>query len=55
MLKDFGNDLTSSSFIGDIASEIIRGPSVWLGEMSILGIVPPTDSEVVGEDRPYSY
>lgn len=53
MFKDFGNDLTSSSFTGEIGEDI-KGPSVWLGEMSILGVVP-SGTEVVGNAKPYTF
>lgn len=54
MHQDFGSDMVSAFFTGTVNSSPIAGPSVWMGEMSIFGIVPPGDTITIG-GRPYAF
>ena len=54
MHQDFGLDMVSSLFTGSVDLIDIAGPSVWIGEMSITGIVPPGDTVTLG-GRPYAF
>lgn len=55
MLQQFGLDMFSSSFTGELTPSLpIQGKSSWIGEISVLGVVPPSE-EVTGTPRPYSF
>lgn len=54
MNLQFGQDLVPSSFVGSVAGISIAGPSFWIGEMSIAGVVPP-GSTVTEGSKPYAF
>lgn len=54
MHQDFGLNMVPSSFTGSVGSISVVGPSVWIGEMSITGVVPLGETITVGA-RPYAF
>lgn len=54
MYQQFGLDMFSSSFVAEVASIALQGKSPWIGEMSILGVVPDSTT-VTGTSRPYTF
>lgn len=53
MTIDLGADILTSSFTGSAGSFLIRGPSVWLGEIAADGSIPPGDEEI--PDKNYAF
>lgn len=54
MFQLFGLDMFASSFLAVVNSIDVAPRSVWIGEMSIAGVVP-TSTEVTGDSRPYTF
>lgn len=54
MYQQFGLDMFSLLFTATVNSVLIRPPSVWIGEMSITGVVP-TGTTATGDSRPYTF
>jgi hypothetical protein len=44
MNVQFGLDQIASSFVGLVNLDRVTGPGVWIGEMSITGVVPDVTS-----------
>jgi len=50
--KQFGLDQIPTEFTGAVAGEIVTGPGVYLGRMSLIGLVPTPGSL---DDDPSNY
>lgn len=44
MTQQFGLDQIPADFTGAVAGEIVTGPGVYLGRMSLIGLVPTPGS-----------
>lgn len=55
MFQQFGLDMFSLLFIALVNSTLVVPRSVWIGEMSITGVVPDGTTTVEGDQRPYTF
>ena len=55
MFQQFGLDMFSLLFTALVNGVVITAKSVWIGEMSITGVVPDNTTTVTGDSRPYTF
>ena len=53
--QQFGLDMFSPTFFALIDAVLAAAPSVWIGEMSITGVVPDNTTTSTGDPRPYTF
>jgi len=53
--QQFGLDMFSLLFFATVDTTLVRPRSVWIGEMSITGIVPANTTTITGDSKPYTF